>query len=183
MHGLKKIAVVLAVTLFAAGCNGKQEQLHGKKPPAQGTTEKVHLIWKQADNKWMVKLNGGPEVNPDQAKSEIKKDKGPRAFEVDIQGPTNATFKTADGLTVWEGPVTPAGKKAPPPTSPTGFGSTQIVGPVVSADGKTLVFVDLNYGDAVTLNYALHFNQPTDPSKPKIPSVDPIIDNGGGEWS
>lgn len=179
MHGMNRIAVVCAVTMLAAGCNAKSD-LRGKKPPEQGPSEKVHLIWKQADNKWKVKLNGGPELDPDKARSEIKKDKGPRVFEVDIQGPSNMTFLTSGALTVWEG-AGPGGAKAPPPSAP-GTNPTQIVGPSVATDGRTLVFVDLNYGDPVTLNYALHFKQPTDPSAPKIPSVDPIIDNGGGEW-
>jgi hypothetical protein len=36
-----------------------------------------------------------------------------------------------------------------------------------------MVFFDLNDGPAQTLNYAIHFTNK--------PSVDPIIDNGGGK--
>ena len=40
--------------------------------------------------------------------------------------------------------------------------------------GRALIFWDLNEGAAVTLNYRLNFDSG--------PSVDPIVDNGGGNW-
>ena len=83
-------------------------------------------------------------------------------FVVDIAGHPTASFKDPGGLTVWTG-----SKSAPQQ----GINSTQILGPVITKDGK-LVFFDLNQGNPVTLNYALHFNN-------GVPSVDPIIDNGG----
>lgn len=83
-------------------------------------------------------------------------------FEVDIQGNPSVSFKDPDGLSVW------TGSKSSPQS---GINSTQILGPVVTKNGKQLIFWDLNQGDAVTLNYSLQFDSG--------PPVDPIIENGG----
>jgi hypothetical protein len=113
-----------------------------------------------------VKLNGGGEENPDTATTTLTKGTGPTMFEVDIQGSTTVSFKDQDALSVWTG-----SKSAPQ----AGINSTQILGPIITKQGK-LVFWDLNQGDRVILNYSLHFNN-------GVPSVDPIIDNGGGNDS
>ena len=84
-------------------------------------------------------------------------------FVVDILGNSGASFKDPDGLSVW-----PGSKSIPQ----SGVNSTQILGPIVTKNGKELVFYDLDEGDAITLNYSLHFDNGT-------PSVDPIISNGG----
>jgi hypothetical protein len=173
MHGWKRIAVVCAATTLAAGCNTKSE-MRAKKPPVSGDVQTVELDLKPG-NVWQVKLKNSPNPqNPKKAKTDLPKDTGPTMFVVTIKQSAPATFKTSGGLTAWEGALTPTGEKAPPPASPF-QNSTQIVGPIVMDGGKTLIFFDLNYGDPVTLNYALHFNG-------SIPSVDPIIENGGGNW-
>jgi hypothetical protein len=156
---MKKFAVVSVVALMLAGCGGPKVQ---GNPSQQGQAQQVHLIWKQATNEWKVKLNSGPEVNPAAAKSTLALNTGPTMFVVDIAGHPTASFKDSGGLTVWTG-----SKSAPQQ----GINSTQILGPLITKDGK-LVFFDLNQGNPVTLNYALHFNN-------GVPSVDPIIDNGG----
>jgi hypothetical protein len=86
-------------------------------------------------------------------------------FEVSIDGggSTPPSFST-DPLWVWEG----QGQKLAPKS---GINSTQVLRPVMAKNG-TLVFWDLNQGDAVTLNYQFNFDK-------GVPPVDPIIDNGG----
>jgi hypothetical protein len=167
---LKIIAVLGAASMVLAGCGQKAVPGPGgggsnPNPVKAGPGQKVHLIWKKHDNKWMVKLNDGPEENPTTAKTELKQGLGPTMFEVDIQGDTDAAFKDIDGFIVWEGQ-----KKA------VKSGSTQILGPVLIYDKNNratkLFFFDLNQGNAVTLYYGFNFDDGT--------SVDPIIDNGGG---
>jgi hypothetical protein len=156
---MKTTAVIAAATLLLAGCGGPQVRGNGN-PAKPGPPQKVHLVWQA--NQWKVSLNGGPLGNPATAKTDLVRNTGPTKFEVDIQGNTPASFKDPDGLSVWTG-----SKSAPQ----SGINSTQILGPVVIKNGKQLIFWDLNQGDAVTLNYSLHFDSG--------PSVDPIIDNGG----
>ena len=115
----------------------------------------------------MVKLNNGPEVKPALAKTTLAKGTGPTKFIVDITNYPTATFKDPGGLSVWTG-----SKSAPQ----SGINSTQILGPVVTDNGRKLIFYDLNQGPPVVLNYELHFNS-------GIKSVDPIVDNGGGNES
>lgn len=158
---LKKIVILCAATMLIAGC-GHQREANGN-PPKQGPAQQVRLNWKQATNEWMVQLNNGPEVKPAAAHSPLAKATGPTMFVVDIVGNSTASFKDPDGLSVWTG-----SKSAPQ----SGVNSTQILGPIITKDGKELVFYDLNEGDPVTLNYSLHFNN-------GIPTADPIIDNGG----
>lgn len=149
-----------AITLTIGGCDNRK----GTMTPASGfKTENVKLVWKQATNEWKVQLNGGGEMNPNAAKTTINKGDGPAIFIVDVAG-QGATFRNPGGLSVWTGPKT---NPAPP-----GVNSTQILGPVITSNGK-MVFFDLNDGPAQTLNYAIHFTNK--------PSVDPIIDNGGGK--
>ncbi len=162
---LKTIATVTVAALLVAGCGGPKMRTSGN-PKQQGPTQTVQLKWKGTE--WKVKLNGGPEENPKTAETKLTANvTGPTMFVVDIDGST-ATFKDPGGLTVWEG-----SKLTPQP----GINSTQILGPIVFTDKhnkQTLVFWDLNQGGPVKLNYSLHFNEPG------VPSVDPIIDNGGG---
>jgi hypothetical protein len=164
--GMKTIIVISTATLLLAACKAPQVQDNAVQQ-VQDTqleqigTQKVQLIWKQAENKWMVKLNGGPEKDPATAKTTLAKDSGPAMFIVDITG-NSATFKDPGGLTVWEG------SKSNPQ------GSAQIFGPVITTNGK-LVFWDLNQGNQVSLFYSLNLNDGT--------SIDPIIENGGGTWS
>ena len=163
---MKTIAPIFAATLALAACGGQKVQGGGNPNPVQpGTSQKVHLVWKKATNEWKVKLNGGNEVNPAAAKTELPTGTGPTMFEVDIQGPGSSTISFLDpgGLSVW------TGSKSTPQA---GINSTQILGPVITKQG-TLIFWDLNQGDPVTLNYSLQFNN-------GVPSVDPIVDNGGG---
>ena len=162
--GCKRIAAILAATLVLASC-GHQPVRGNGNPEKPGPPKKVHLVWQA--NQWKVSLNGNAPVNPATAHTALTRNTdGPTMFEVDIQGSTPATFKDPGGLDVWEG----ANAKSQPQA---GINSTQILGPVVTNNGKRLVFWDLNQGNAVTLNYSLHFNEAG------IPSVDPIIDNGG----
>jgi hypothetical protein len=160
---LKTIAAIFAATLTVAGCSAPKVPGSGN-PVQPGPPQNVHLVWKQATNEWKVKLNGGGEENPNAATTHLPKGTGPTMFVVDIQGSTPATFKDPGGLDVWEG----VNAKAQPQT---GINSTQILGPIVTKQGK-LVFWDLNQGNPATLNYRLNFDSG--------PSVDPIIDNGGG---
>jgi hypothetical protein len=82
---------------------------------------------------------------------------------VNISGnPAGIQFHPQTPLTVWAGPK----------GTPQSGIDTQILGPVLTKDGK-LVFYDLNMGDPVKLSYSIHFQG-------NVPSVDPIIDNGGG---
>jgi hypothetical protein len=112
----------------------------------------------------MVALGANQPVKPAAAHSKIARCTGPTQFIVDIVGNTSASFKNQGSLDVWEG----ANAKSQPKQ---GINSTQILGPVVTKDGK-LIFYDLNQGNAVTLNYQINFNN-------SVKSVDPIMDNGG----
>jgi predicted small secreted protein len=159
---LKTIAAIFAAALTLAGCNSAPKAPGSGNPVQSGPTQKIHLVWKQATNEWKVKLNSGGEENPNTAKTTLGNGIGPTMFEVDIQGPTTVSFKDSGGLSVWTG-----SKSAPQ----AGINSTQILGPIITKQGN-LIFWDLNQGGPVILNYSLHFNSG--------PSVDPIIDNGGG---
>jgi len=159
----KNIAAICAATLVLASCGGGRSLTSGK-PPKQGQTQRVRLVWKGSE--WKVQQNGGSEEDPAKAHTKIGKDIGPTMFVVDIAG-NSATFSNSEPLSVW------TGDKNQPQS---GINSTQIVGPIVEKDGKKLIFFDLNYGDPVSLNYSLHFNEPG------VPAVDPIIDNDGGKW-
>jgi hypothetical protein len=163
MRNVKTMTAVLAAALILTGCGVPKGQGSGN-PGQPGPAQKIHLVWKQATNDWKVKLNGGGEENPKSAKTMLAQYTGPTMFEVDIQGSTTVSFKDPGGLDVWEGD----GKKSQPQS---GINSTQILGPIINKQGN-LIFWDLNQGDPVTLNYRLNFNSG--------PSVDPIIDNGGG---
>lgn len=154
---LKIFAGLCAATILVTGCKKQPNTMR-----TQDTAEKVHLIWKQATNEWKVKLNNGSEQNPASARTKLDKNSGPTMFVVDIQGRPGASFKNPGGLTVWQG-----SKSGPQ-------GSAQILGPIVTQDGKRLFFIDLNEGNAVTLYYGLNFNN-------GLQSVDPIIDNGGSD--
>ena len=167
---MKAILAVSAATLILAGCNGSKGGGGGGgagtgKPPAAGATQKVHVVWQAGA--WKVSFNGGNPQNPSTAKTTLAQNAGPTMFVVDIQGPTTASFKDPGGLDVREG----VNAKSQPQT---GIKSTQILGPTVSNGGKQLIFWDLNYGAPVTVNYRLNFDSG--------PSVDPIVDNGGGNW-
>ena len=154
-----KIFAVAAAALLLTGCEKAtmQGSSHYKVP-----TEEVQLKWNGApDNNWKVRLNGGGEQNPKDAKTTLPQGADPTMFVVNISGHPNATFKNPGGLSVWEG------QKSLPQQ---GINSTQIIGPNVTENGKKLVFFDLNQGNKVTLNYELHFNN-------GIPTVDPIIEN------
>lgn len=157
---MTNVSVISVAALLLASCGGPKGQAVPKKPPNKGATEEVHLIWKQAENKWKVKLNNGPEQDPATATTTLGAGVGPTMFVVDIAG-NAVTFKDPGGLTVWEN-----SKSGP-------SGSTQILGPEVTKAGK-LVFWDLNYGDKVKIHYSLNLSDGT--------SVDPIVDNGGGTW-
>ena len=116
-----------------------------------------------AGTTWMVRLNGGPPENPKTATTTIGKGTGPTKFTVNIAGnPANIKFRAQDPLSVW------AGDKSTPQSGI----DTQILGPILNNQGQ-LIFWDLNMGDPVKLSYAIHFDG-------NIPSVDPIIENGGG---
>ena len=162
MRSLKKIAVICAATVLVSSCGGGGRKMTGGKPPAPGQAQQVLINW--TGTEWLVQLNGNPPVKPAQAKSNLGAN-GPTMFVVNIVGHPTATFKNSGALTVWQG-----NKSQPQP----GIDS-EVLGPIVTNNGKQLIFFDLNYSK-VTLNYALHFNQPT------VPSVDPIIENGGGNW-
>ena len=175
-----KIALISAAALLVVGCDGKKEPGNAAgntvgntvapgsgKPHGPGTGQQVDLIWKQGTNSWKVKLNNGPEQDPATATTSLALNVGPTMFTVNIGG--SATFKDPGALDVWEGP----GAKSSPQS---GINSTQILGPIITKNGKTLIFYDMNYGSGVTINYRLNFNN-------GVPSVDPIIDNGGGTWN
>ena len=163
---LTTIATIATAALLVAGCGAPKVQ-GGGNPKQQGPVQKVHLIWKGTE--WKVKLNNDPqEKDPKTAKTTLSQGTGPTMFVVDIQNSAPATFKDPGGLAVWTG-----SKSAPQ----SGINSTEILGPVVTKQGKELVFWDLNQGGPVTLNYGLYFNENG------VPPVDPIIDNGGGDRS
>lgn len=154
------LAAFLAGTLLLAGCGKPSGQVVQKKPPKAGPPELVHLKWKNNTNEWVVQLNNGPEKKPADAETILDPNRGPTMFIVDITGKP-VTFQSPGGLTVWEG--SKSGNR----------GSDQILGPEVTKGGK-LVFWNLNYGDRVKIYYSLNLSDGT--------SVDPIIDNGGGNW-
>lgn len=163
----RTIALVGAATLLLAGCGGHQTKNNGPNPTKPGATQKIQLIWKQATKTWMVIMPGNPhEQDPKTALTLLAYGVGPTEFDVSIHGgSTTPTFKSFDALSVW-----PGDKSAPQ----SGINSTQILGPIVAGDGKTLVFYDLNQGDPVKLSYSLSFNEAG------VPPADPIINNGGG---
>jgi|tagenome__1003787_1003787.scaffolds.fasta_scaffold20197355_1 hypothetical protein len=166
---MKTILAVSAATLILAGCTQKTPGSGGNgtgKPPKAGAIQKIHLVWKGTF--WKVKLNGGGEEDPKTAKTPLAPGDGPTMFVVDIQGPTTATFKESGSLDAWEG----ANAKSSPQV---GVNSTQILGPSFTKDGKQMIFWDLNEGAPVTVNYRINFDTG--------PSVDPIVDNGGGNWN
>ena len=166
---MKTIVAISAATLILAGCNQRSPGSGGAgtgKPPKGGTDQKIHLIWK--GTYWKVKLNNGGELDPDKAHTPLNQGEGPTMFVVDIQGPTTATFKASGSLDAWEGPNAKSSPQA-------GVNSTQILGPAFTKDGKQMIFWDLNEGAGVTVNYRINFDTG--------PSVDPIIDNGGGNWN
>jgi hypothetical protein len=179
MPGFKRIAFICATTLILAGCGkggggGGPQPAQKKEPPSQGAVQTVELDLKE-DNTWKVKLKGDPnEQDPKTAKTKLEPEVGPTMFEVTIKPGTAATFTATDPLSVWEGTGAGGAKAAAP--AQWGVNSTQIIGPFLKNGGKTLVFYDLNYGSAVTLNYAVRFKENG------IPPVDPIIENGGGQW-
>lgn len=157
---LGTIAVICAAALVVAGCSKSQTPRVNGNPAKGGPKQTVELIWKKTTSEWKVKLNGGGEENPATAKIDLARNTtGPTMFEVDIKGNGAPGFATSGALSVWE------------KSKAASQGSTQILGPIVSTDAKTLYFFDLNQGDAVTLYYGFNFDNNT--------SVDPIIDNGG----
>ena len=160
MRNLKMIVALGAGAVLLASCQSRQSP-PPKDPFDPGPTQRVHLIWKQAENKWKVKLNNGPEQDPSSAKTILAKDIGPTIFVVDIAG-KSVSFKNPGGLTVWEN-----SKSGP-------AGSAQISGAVITKSGK-LIFSDVNKGDPVEIYYGLNLDDGT--------SIDPIIDNGGGNES
>lgn len=155
---LALVAGALAATV--SGCD-KDQQMQ-QRTQTKVDTQRVTLVWKGGAQPWKVKLNGGGEVDPATAEIKIPAKGGPVMFIVNIAG-SGRTFRTTEPLSVWTGPKMP---------TQTGISSPDIVGPILTNNGK-LVFIDLNQGPPVKLNYALHFNN-------GVPSVDPIIDNGGG---
>lgn len=163
------VVVLCAATLLLAACgkhdtpgtggngSGNGSGSGNGNPLKSGPGQDVHVKWKT--DHWEISLNGKNDVLPKDALTELK-DVGPTMFTVRVTG-RNVTF--ADNpLTVW------TGQKS---DNKPGIEGTQILGPIVDKNNK-LVFFDLNQGDAVKLNYAIHF-------KNGVPDVDPIIDNGG----
>jgi hypothetical protein len=170
MHILKTIVAIFGATLILAGCSPKATSGGGTtnpnpNPVPPGQAQKIHLVWHKAGEYWKVKLNDGGEEDPQTAETKIDKGVGPTMFEVDIQGAgsNNINFESDGGLSVWEGD-----KSAPK----SGINSTQILGPIIDKHGN-LIFWDLNQGAPVKLSYSIQFEN-------GVPSVDPIIDNGGG---
>ena len=167
---MKTILGISAASLILAGCGQRTPGTGGTatgKPPKAGATQKVHLVWQAGA--WKVSLNGGPPVDPSTAKTSLAYDIGPTKFEVDIQGPPSApSFKDPGGLDAWEGVNAKSNHQD-------GINSTQILGPAFTKDGKKMIFWDLNQGASVTVNYQINLS---DGSK-----VDPIVDNGGGNWN
>lgn len=159
---MSKITAIAAAALLVTGC-GKDQQANARRgPDYPGPSELVRLKWQGgSQNQWKVDLKG-VEKAPKDAKTIIPQGDGPTMFVVDIDGHKDATFKNPNGLSVWEG----ENAKSSPQQ---GINSDQIIGPIVTKDGRKLVFFDLNT-KKVTLNYALHFNN-------NVPTVDPIIEN------
>ena len=173
--GITTIAVIAGATLIVTGCGaprsgggngtgngGGSASPCPPAPAAPGPDQQVHLVWQSND--WMVALGTNPPVKPANAHSQVARCVGPTKFVLDIVGNTSASFMNQGALDVWEGDNAKSNRKQ-------GINSTQILGPVITKDGK-LVFYDLNQGNAVTLNYQLNFNNGVKP-------VDPIMDNGG----
>jgi len=156
---MQKTIAIAAAAMLLAGCQ-KAEVQGG--PDYPGPTEEVKLKWIEGQSKWMVQLRGQAEKEPKDAKTIIPQGADPTMFVVNISGHQDATFKNPGGLSVWEG----ENAKSLPQQ---GINSNQIIGPIVTENGRKLVFFDLNTAQ-VTLNYALHFNN-------GIPTVDPIIEN------
>ena len=160
-----RVAAICAIAVGLASCgggdNGHQQQTSAN--PTKVSVERVQLKWIGGAKPWKVKLNGGGDMDPDKAETKIAAKAGPVMFIVDITGKPGTTFRNPGGLSVWTGPKLP---------TQSGISSPDIIGPIMAKNGK-LIFIDLNQGPAVKLNYALHFDN-------GIPSVDPIIDNGGG---
>jgi hypothetical protein len=156
---VKTILAISAATLILEGC------ARNPNPVAAGQTQKVHLVWHKTGQYWKVKLNDGGEEDPKTATTKLDKGVGATMFEVDIQGAdsNSISFKSDGGLSVWEGD-----KSAPK----SGINSTQILGPVIDKHGN-LIFWDLNLGNPVILSYSIAFDN-------GVPTVDPIVDNGGG---
>jgi hypothetical protein len=155
--GHLKIAMLCAATMLLAGCE-KPGPRGGGNPVGPGQPQEVHLIWNAGQNQWKVKLNNGAEQPPTNATIVLPEGTGPTMFTVDIAG-KQAAFKEPGGLTVWEN-----SKSGTP-------GSTQILGPIITKQGK-MVFYDLNQGAAVKIYYSLNLDNGE--------TVDPIIDNRGG---
>ena len=178
MLSLKTIAALGAALLLLAGCGSGNGSGNGAgngtgtassggtahQPHKPGPEQKVLLVWQQND--WMVQLNGGPATKPADAHTKLDKNVGPTKFVVDIAGNTSATFDDSS-LSVWEGD----NAKSQPQS---GINSTQVLPPIITKNGKQLIFYDLNQDAAVTLNYQLGFKNGVKP-------VDPIIDNGGSD--
>ena len=159
---MSKITAIAAVALLVTGCGEPKMQRNADYP---GPTEEVKLKWQggPVQNKWKVELSNQQEKDPKDAITVIPQGADPTMFVVKISGHNTATFKNPGGLSVWEGG--PGAKSLPQQ----GIKSDQIIGPIVTENGRKLVFFDLNTTQ-VTLNYALHFNN-------GLPTVDPIIEN------
>lgn len=155
--GRFQLAALCAAGLLLTSCGGRHAQGNGN-PVKQGQAQDVHLIWNPGQNKWKVKLNNGQEQDPSAATTFLAQGTGPTMFVVDIAGKP-AGFKDPGGLTVWEGSKTQPG------------GSTQILGPIITKQGK-MVFYDLNQGGPVKIYYSINLDNGE--------SIDPIIDNRGG---
>ena len=165
----KMIALSGAMLLLASCGSGHQPTKTGGHPAKPGPAQLIKLIWHQGNKTWTVIMPGNPnEQNPKSAETQLAYGVGPTMFQVDIQGgnPSTGPFFKTDGLDAWAGAKTD-------PHQP-GITTTQILGPVVTNGGKTLVFFDLNQGDSGKLGYSLSFTDP------QVPPADPIIDNGGG---
>jgi hypothetical protein len=163
---MKTIAAISVVALLLAGCEARKAQTAGK-PPNPGPPQIVTLVpsGSGASTTWKVQFPGKSPENPKTAKTIIAPNAGPTKFTVNIAGDPNLyKFRAQNPLSVWAGP------KDPPKSGI----DTQIVGPTLE-QGK-LVFWDLNYGPPVKLSYSIHFEG-------NVPSVDPIIENGGGNWN
>jgi len=155
--GHLKLAILCAATMLLGSC-GKPAPQGGGNPAGPGQPQEVHLIWNAGQNQWKVKYNNGSEQPPASAKIVLPEGTGPTMFTVDIAG-KQAAFKDPGGLTVWEN------SKSDPP------GSTQILGPIITKQGK-MVFYDLNRGSPVMIYYSLNLDNGE--------TIDPIIDNRGG---
>lgn len=167
---VKKVVALSGAMLLLASCGRGHQQTNTHGHPAEpGPAQIIKLIWHPGNKSWTVIMPGNPnEQNPKSAETPLPYGVGPTMFQIDIQGgnpTTRPSFKT-DGLEAWAGAKTD-------PHQP-GITTTQILGPVVTNGGKTLVFFDLNQNDPVKLGYSLSFTDP------QVPAADPIIDNGGG---